>query len=428
MHPLFAKIWNTNTYLSWACIGLVSLVTFVLMWGSVNANLTLSWQNMYRVEEFTSWGQLGTFLEELQTAISPFWSALEISAQLLFGSAWIFTKLGYVLWTVFAFAISIKLFGTSRSRLLIITSLCLVFAVAIRVIHKGNPQLYDIYTPVLFLLFLFSLKRARQTTSSIVPALMAGLFLSIFELTRSFVFPMLPVLIVLGLISLAGKPWRAKLLFILPLILLSGSWHLKQVVVHQQLHWSNLTGYNLQKSWEDFLEVKFPNLKTQARYPGGFPNLNTKAQTEYNKVIVSTLVRKISEQPAKAVARVGECVIQLYQPKTDLYLAKMGRIPKLIYRPLVWLTGLSLLAGFLVLAYRLLRGIRRKSTWLALGDPENILVIGLVMISLLLAIGERGEEARFMVSMLPLLAAMPGWELYSGKIATAFRSRFGGKA
>jgi hypothetical protein len=44
-----------------------------------------------------------------------------------------------------------------------------------------------------------------------------------------------------------------------------------------------------------------------------------------------------------------------------------------------------------------------------------MLVVLTLAMSMIMAIGETAEEARFMISLLPMLMCMPGWPLHIGK-------------
>ena len=375
--------------------------------------ITLDWQRMYRPEDFHTWSDLWHFLQNLQTAISPIWSTLEISFQLIFGSTWFLSKILYPLLVVLNYLLALRLFGTSRSRILSITFASLVFLTATRILHKGNPQMYDIYVPLLILLFVACLQHIR-THGKIAFAFYAGLALTTLELTRSYIFPLLPILVGLALLSMARLPRRAWLLFFLPILLFSGTWHLKQLICHNQLHWSNHSGYNLSKVWSDYTTpITFQ--ESPPLYQGGFDNLNTDLHTQNNKVLSSSVMKGIAQRPFSAIARTATRLVTFYEPRTDLYLAEMKTLPRLIYQPTVWLTALLMVTGLILTLARTLSSPRNSTSWLLWGKPEAILAFSILAISLLCAIGESGEEARFMVTLLPLLATLPGYSLIPQK-------------
>ncbi|MBL0020227.1 MAG: hypothetical protein IPP17_28300 [Bacteroidetes bacterium] len=56
----------------------------------------------------------------------------------------------------------------------------------------------------------------------------------------------------------------------------------------------------------------------------------------------------------------------------------------------------------------MLRAPLRGQSWRAFGRPEVALAIIILLISAVFAAGEVGEEARFLISLLPMLAAAGG--------------------
>ncbi|MBL0020228.1 MAG: hypothetical protein IPP17_28305 [Bacteroidetes bacterium] len=147
-------------------------------------------------------------------------------------------------------------FSKTRLQVLISGGLSLVFAVAIRFIHKGNTEMYDMLMPALILGWLALLQELRkgdvQNRRLFWLSFAAGAVLSLLELTRTLIFPLMPFFLVLSFLAMRPLPMRYFFVFLLPLLLFSGSWHLKQVLCHDQLHWSNHDGFNMQKSWGRF--------------------------------------------------------------------------------------------------------------------------------------------------------------------------------
>ena len=366
---------------------------------------------MYRPEEFTSFSDLFAFLAELQTGISPVWASLEILSQIVLGTTAPFSRIVYPLGMALVAVLPLWLFPCTRLQMALTAGLSLLFLLVTRILHQGNPQLYDIYFPALFLGFLACLQALRNSDPSsrrtLWLALGAGLLLAVLELTRTFAIALFPVLLLGGLVAVWKMPRRNLVAFLLPVLLLSGGWHLKQVVAHGHFHWTNHSGFNLQKSWADFTgPIDFE--ESPPRYEGGFANFNTDLHSANNKVVTGMMLDGIARQPGKAVAHAGGKVLAFYRPKTELYLAQLPKPVEWVYRPVVWLLGLVLLGMTLRLGFRVLRRPHKRASWLELAEPENLLVFGAAAASFLFAIGESGEEARFMISILPLLACLPG--------------------
>jgi hypothetical protein len=411
---------------------LVGLLAIGLNAG-IRGTITLVWQHMYRPEDFHTWGDLWQFMGNLQTGISPFWAFWEISAQLLFGSTAVFEYGLYPLCIGLNAYLATVLFARTRPQILLMAGLSLVFAVAIRFMHKGNPQIYDITMPTMILGWLGCLQRLRMPaltgSARLRMSLLAGLLLSMLELTRTLIFPLLPFFLLLTCLAIADVPaprWthrlRYVLAFLVPILLFSGGWHLKQLVSHDQLHWSNHDGFNMQKSWSEFTgPVPTDFVDDPPLYPGGMDNFNTDRHTAYNKVMQKQVRAAILAQPLRAAGHLGRRLVAFYKPKTELFLGHTPRPFDWIYRPAVWLCGLAMVWGLLWTKWLTLRNLRKREAWLRLGRPEVILWVVTLLISSVFAVGEVGEEARFMISILPLLAAgaAPGLWVMRGNATAA---------
>lgn len=404
------SIWNDPRRLKWLLTALILLAAAVLGWGT-RGLITLDWQRMYRPEEFHSFPDLFAFLSELQTGISPVWSSLEIVSQILFGTTAPFSRIVYPLLLGLVAVLPLWMFPRTRLAMLATAFCSLLFLGVTRILHQGNPQLYDIYFPALLLGYLACLQALPKLNAgsrkAFGMAFAAGLLLAVLELTRTFAIALFPVLLAGGLVFLWKMPRRNLLAFLLPVLLLSGGWHLKQVVSHGHFHWTNHSGFNLQKSWADFTgPIDFE--EEAPRYEGGFPNFNTDRHSANNKVVTGMVIDGIVRRPGKALVHAGGRVLAFYRPKTDLYLATLPKPVEWVYRPVVWVLGLTLLFLTGRVAFVALRRPLQRSGWLELLKPVGLLVFSAAGASFLFAIGESGEEARFMISILPLLACLPG--------------------
>ena len=403
----------------------VSLVVLVLgipiVWGSKGV-ITLDWQKMFRPGDFTTWSDYWQFMRHLQTGISPFWSSLEIFCQLLFGSVGLFVDFAYPLCLLLCGVLPVWWFTRKPGHSLLVGVMGLVFLVAVRFLHPGNAQLYDLYMPLLFMVFLHLLSKLRPPASeghNSGTALGAGLSLAILELTRTLVFPFMPVLLGLSLVSMRGKGRRNVLLFLLPILLLSGGWHLKQWGSHGHLHWTNHGGFNLYNNWYQFVgEIEFE--EAPPLYEGGFKNFNTDLHSQNNRKVQKLVLEGIKAKPGKAVVHFVYNIFRIFKPQTTLFGSDLGRYPFLAwaYRFLVWTAGLGMGLGLLWIFWRVSKKVFWKDGWTVLGDPLVIAVLGSAMMTVVIAQGELGEEPRFMISILPILIIFPIYRLRHRQNAT----------
>jgi hypothetical protein len=377
----------------------------------VIGTLALDWQHLYQPEEFHTWGDVGRFYTDLQTGIPPFWAFWELCSQLLLGTTKPFTLGLYPLVIGLNAYLGTTLFAHTRWQVVVGAALSLLFAFVMRFIHKGNPQLYDVLTPALLMAWLAVLQRLRATNRPqryfLRLSLLAGLLLSVLELTRTLIFPVMPFLLFFSFLAFRPLPIKYFLFFLIPIVVLSGSWHLKQYAMHGHIHWTNHDGYNLYNSWGIFAEPIPATCKDDPpRYVGGFDNINTDKHSAYNLIVRQLVMDAIKADPKRTFTHCIHRFLEFFGPKTDLFSAHTPKAVNIFYRPAVWFCGLSMLLGLALLTWKTLRSIRTRSAWLIWGRPESILLFMTFVISCVFAFGERGEDARFMVSILPQLAAV----------------------
>ena len=227
--------------------------------------------------------------------------------------------------------------------------------------------------------------------------------MTLAELTRPFFIYLLPLLVVAGCLVLWKHGRRVVGLFLLPVLLLSGSWHLHIARTQGQLAWTNHSGYNLLRNWTI---VEMPPLVAET---GSAPlaadrwlNLNTPEHGENSRRIQAAVVGYIRAHPAQA-ARHGLTKLRDFLAIPTGYYNWHPDQPGLrFYRwaacvGLAWL-GVQLAAAGVALWRR---------NWSALVSAESQLIAITAATLLVLALGEAGEEARLAVTLLPLLAALP---------------------
>ena len=277
--------------------------------------------------------------------------------------------------------------------------------------HAGNPANYD---PLFALLLLgyFLLIDAWERGRHLVWLAAAGLCLSLLELTRPFMIYLLPLFLLVEWHRIhlnAPRCGLALTAFLLPVVVLSGGWHLHLYLAHDhQITWTNISGYNLQRAWEDFdAEIRaFPHLDKLLSNGELWANLNTSevyiGSEELNRLIIG----RILANPADAAAHVVDRLATFVSSPTKIYGHDPQGLGIEIYRKLMSALVLLLPAYVVASTVSLLR--RRRWPWL---DRRWWLAVSTLLIALLVTLGEQGEEARFLFTILPMLLAVAGFAI-----------------
>ena len=195
--------------------------------------------------------------------------------------------------------------------------------------------------------------------------------------------------------------------FLLPVVVLSGGWHLHLYLAHDhQITWTNISGYNLQRAWEDFdPEIRaFQHLDQLPRNGELWADLNTTEIYMKSEELKRMIVGKIRANPAGAAAHVVDRLATFVSSPTKIYGHDPQGLGIEIYRKLVSALVLLLPSMWLISTISLLR--RRQWPWL---DRRWWLAASTLLIALLVTLGEQGEEARFLFTILPMLLAVAGF-------------------
>ena len=243
----------------------------------------LTWMYIYKPSDFVhaSAASIVLFFANLRIPIPPMIALLEILSIKTQGSAMLVTRYGYRIALVGSYAAAIWLAGTSIKRTAATFLASVLFLYATIKIHPGNPQNYDIFFPMFFLIYLGLLQRVssahRDTAKQAVllPAL-AGFFLSMTKLSRPFVIYLMPLLVAgayFALTRASGK--KSFVAFLVPILLISGVWHSYLLAAHHQLTFSNNAGFNVARAWPQIPRVPLGPETHDAFAPGRWPNLNT---------------------------------------------------------------------------------------------------------------------------------------------------------
>ncbi len=365
------------------------------------------WMQMFSYQDYTDPQAFHQYLLDLRTGIPPLYSALEIYSFNTWGdNTWIFEDLyqGAIITLVL-----LPLFFSKGKGLHLLWGLLAawIFFRSIILIHPGNPQYYDVLLPVLLILYILyseaSLELRDWKALAILLAFLSGLALSIAELSRPFMLALMPLLILYTLYHfIKHKQWLLIGAFLFPILLVSGGWHSKLYLYNNgQIIWSNSSGTNLYRAWSDFVDSETLNKELQKEEEplmwGRWDNLNTQVHYENSQVRKEYVWQGIRKNPAKALEKIWKKTLIFIQPQTDIYDHKPRGSYVAMYSFLV--KGLFLLFPILLLIE--IGQIVKKPIHLF---SRNWLILTIAgFLSLMPIIGESGEEARFLISVLPFL-------------------------
>ncbi len=163
-------------------------------------------------------------------------------------------------------------------------SLYLFYKAILIIIHPINPYNYDIFFPIIFYVVYCSFKICHQSFFENFQTVCGRLFflwiLSFYDRVDS----------PLCYADVTNYSWRCIcqilrthqikngfLIFLLPLIVFSGGWHLHlQAIFHRQFLSSNHSGFNLQRAWPHIpMPILIEEFQNHPIKPGRWENLNT---------------------------------------------------------------------------------------------------------------------------------------------------------
>ena len=388
----------------------------VPVWG-YTATSAVTWMRTLDLETFRTAADVWDYLAGLRTGIPPVLSTLELLWWVNFRDLTLFSDLLYPLTVASAFALAV-LIQPERFRLrAAVLILGLFMAHRGVAVHAGNPANYD---PLFALLTLgyFLLVRAWLRDRRPGRLAAAGLCLSLLELTRPFMIFLLPLFLAVEVHRIARTaPGRAGALaaFLIPVAILSGGWHLHVWLAHDhQIAWTNVSGFNLQRAWEDF----DPDIRSARRLEelprvreGAdelWADLNTSEVYRESEALKSLIVARILEDPVRAAGHVLDRLAVFASAPTRMYDRDPQGIGILAYRGVVTVLLLTM-AGYAAVGAAVLIS-RGCWPWL---DQRWWLAASTLLVVILVSIGERGEEGRFIFSILPMLLAVGGFALAS---------------
>jgi hypothetical protein len=132
-------------------------------------------------------------------------------------------------------------------------------------------------------------------------------------------------------------------------------------------------------------------------------NWNSKAHSEKSRALTRAVVDFSVRHPIEAGRHILDEIFELLRPKTTMFFQYREHEILAVYRPLVRLSAIFMFFNAVCLGVFLLR--HRDLAILAL--PESAVILTGCLSTFFLAVGERGEEARYVVTILPFLAVLP---------------------
>jgi hypothetical protein len=352
------------------------------------------------------------YIRDLRTGITPVYSVMEIVSWLwLEDIGWItgpLFRLGMAIVLILPFAFTTGFPWWVRMIHLTLATICvqafgLIYAL-------GNAQPYDVMTPLFLLGHMLLLRLASAHKQARVGALfsiISGILLSLSELSRPFMLAIMPVLLSWALLQY----WRNNTLrrlgwFLLPVVLLSGGWHLKLLLYNDgQIIWSNHGGCNLLNAWAPLVDIPSleatlePEAPPLNNYGWAWQNLNTDVHSRNCKRCSQAVTAAIVAHPGRAAAHFFSKLLIFLNPRTQMYDNDPTGGWIIAYR---WVVRGGYAAALLLGGWLLTQMMRRRRSF---DQVWMLLYILLGFLTLMPVIGESGEEARFMVSVVPVLLA-----------------------
>jgi hypothetical protein len=387
-------------------------VLFVLAYATVALALvrhapdavpSLTWMYQFDPGDYPTLGALGDYLWALRTAVPPVISTAEILATQWCGDPHLVTGLAYRAALVLVYVVATGTVARSLPWLVVALATSVVFLWTTVIVHAANPQSYDAFYPLAVLLFVAGLGAARTSRFPVAVAAASGFFLSMAELARPFFLLLLPMALGCAAVVLRDRGRKVLVAFVVPVLVCSGAWHAKLLLHDGQLSWSNHAGFNLVQAWPDVPVPRGEVERTQPKRPGLWRDLNTAVHERNSRVLEHAVVAWLLQHPAEALVESIAKVQRLLRGRTELN----GYVPRAaVFGPYRWLVPLAGGWLFANVAWLVVRVIGRRQ-WTLLGEPANVLLLIAAATTVLLAVGDHGEETRFLVSVLPFLAAWP---------------------
>lgn len=401
----------TRSKLIWFCTVLFVLIGGWLVKDSYGST-AITWMYVFEAKDIVGWAGLLSFYKQLRIAVPPFWAALDILSYQAFGDYRINAIWLYRIAMVGSFLLAGSIFKGGLIHRCGSLLIGLYFLATSVQIHPGNPGVVDFFFPALVLIMYWSLARAKRGLDSGETVLrlvvLTGFSFTLTELTRPFLIYMTPFIFLGFYLALRRAKLKTFLVLAIPVLLFSGTWHAHHLINFGQVAWTNHSGVNLMRvwdpvmgDWQSLVEPEEPPI-----VPGRMNNINTEVHSRNSDIMKKMVVEGIIAHPRRALIEATWNLKILLDGKTCL----MKRCPEhwilKPYKAVVRIAVGIFVLGLLATIFRLFLDKENRIT--IISSPE-IQLIGFTVLSiLLLAFGDKGEDARFLISVLPLICVFPG--------------------
>ena len=372
------------------------------------------WGLLFNVTELSEWEDITTFFKHLMVPIPANLALFEIIVYKLTGNLDLSIRYLYKLSIILPYVVVLFLAYPHIGRMVVTFLMSLVFIWGSAIIHPGNPQIYDTVFPLLIMLFvLFQYPLAGKATTPVSRGIVffcSGFFISMAVLTRPFMIILLVPL--LGLVFFQMRPLKRRyfLIFMTPIILFALSWHLFLLINHGQATMSNHTGFNIIRAWP---MVERPKLEKENPEPP-YRRYNNPTHLQNSRRLQKAVVTYILKNPFDSLGHMFSRLDTMISGKTTIISTRLAPAHPVLglYRLMVKISASLTLLGALLLLFKLLRGAffsRVKFPIEFIFQPQTFVILLTAMTLCLVAQVESGEEARFLLSVLPMFAMVPGF-------------------
>lgn len=407
--------------------GAIASIVSVRLLSTYMGKPAVHWMFFVRGTHVPPIEDLPAFWKELRTGIPPVLATAEIVTCNLFGDFGFITVYGYRIAIILVFWLSFVLLSESFLSTAVSFVSSIVFLLVTGFEHRRMPEVYDIFAPLCFLLFLLCLKLATKEVAYGRDSLClaAGFFLSMVELLRPYVIAILPFLLLFAYLGLRRHGRGHIAYFLIPLLLFSGSWHLKLLYFNDgQIIWSNFSGYNMIRCWRQlYPDMRGIEYRDPLRGSGAKREyINSPAFARSSIELRREMTPEIVGHPIRSAMFVlGTRIPEVLNGYSAKKMPFVSPVLQRLHPPIIWVSALLM---YIYLLFAVARSVQKR-TLDGLAEPECILAFYVISSVFIFAIGEYGEEFRFLISLSPLFAAFPVSKV--GELAVAVRRHAQGR-
>jgi hypothetical protein len=199
-------------------------------------------------------------------------------------------------------------------------------------------------------------------------------------------------------------------------------WHAHLWLTHQQILWSNHGGFNLALAWPqvDTSQTELvPELNDEPVAVGRWPNINTEEHAINSQLLSAEVFRFIRDNPTDSIRYLGLRFLDFFVEAGPMH--KSTRPVMIVFNAYIHFALAYLSANLTTLIFYLIASKMRLIK--LLGNIDNLVIFTASTTVFITAIGSVVEESRLVLSVIPLLAAMPFAKLLD-KDDLLFSTRF----